>query len=206
MTDDGDGDKSFRERVEEIRQRRAEERADADGSGMPTEEDKSVDSYAELSVDQWNGVPSMNMNVNTGGTGPAGMTQDHWQGARVRMELGDEVLEFTDATVLRSEVGGNVLYGVPSRPDRREQPSEADPGSASDAEPSGGDPTSTETIVYTGEANAGGRGGEPDRGTTGEGHAGSSLEVNFCPGCGVDLSAAQGASFCPECGHDLSTV
>jgi hypothetical protein len=60
------------------------------------------------------------------------------------------------------------------------------------------DDSAGDTQVYTAETSG-------DVGTM-ETIAAPEFEANFCPECGVDLSALDGGTFCPHCGNELPPV
>lgn len=194
MTDD---EKSFRERVEEIRQRREQERAQEEEMSFSErveeirqqrEQETDVRSFEDAQQ-----VLAMLSNVSAG-------ERTKLSADRVVIETDGELLEFTDQDVFRMDGEGDPTYGITGTPERRPAGSGREDPAGSGHEDPAGDSTggSSTTRVFSGPESGGSGGGS----SSAVGGGGSS--PSYCPQCGTDLGSYTSPKFCPDCGHRLS--
>ena len=100
MTDDED--KSFRERVEEIRNRREEQRQ---------QQQQQQQQQQNISIS------GMNQNSGQSNSAGGGFSHENLAASRVTIELADETLEFENVMVQKTRLGGQLMYGISGRPD-----------------------------------------------------------------------------------------
>lgn len=94
MTDDED--KSFRERVEEIRERR---------------EAQNQQQQQNISIN------GMNTNGGQSSSAGGGFSHENLAASRVTIELTDETLEFENVMVQKTRLGGQLMYGISGHPE-----------------------------------------------------------------------------------------
>lgn len=91
-----DDDKSFRERVEEIRERREEQRQQ--------QQQQNVN------------IDGMHLNSGQSDSTGGGFSHENLAATRVTIELPDETLEFENVMVQKTRLGGQLMYGISGQP------------------------------------------------------------------------------------------
>jgi len=167
MTDD---EKSFRERVKEIREQREQERNNDDshvGQGVQANQQGSFQPD----------IPDMDQFLEQFAT--------ELSGCRIVVETNDMRLEFHDQSLYKTQLGTGPMYQLLGEPDRKEPIH----GDTRNHDPTPSTSTDSTTKVFTPDSN-GGSGGQdttiefcPGCGSD----IGSFADIQHCPHCGREL-------------------
>lgn len=201
MTDD---EKSFRERVEEIREKRAQEddEQQQDQSEEKTFRDR-VEEIREQRAEQERNADAVNSNMDDVSAG----TQDaeselpipdmepflaqigtELSASRIVVETDTEELEFTDQSLYKTQTAHGPLYQVLGEPDKIQPITEK-----SKPHQREGEQSNSGTRVFTADSN---NSRMNESGT-------QSLEIEFCPSCGTNLESFSDLQYCPSCGREI---
>lgn len=122
-----DDDKSFRERVEEIRERRSQQQRDDDKSFRERVEEirerrSQQQQQQNISLNGMSQEMSQGMSqgMSQSGTVGGGFGHTNLLASHVTIELSDRNLEFSNVVVQKTNFNGQVLYGVSGRPENAE--------------------------------------------------------------------------------------
>lgn len=165
-----DDEKSFRERVEEIRERRERERNDDNshvGQGAQANQQGNIQPN----------IPNMDEFLEQFGT--------ELSGCRIIVETDDTRLEFHDQSMYKTQMNTGPMYQLLGEPDRKEPIH----GDTRNHDPTPSRSTDSTTEVFTPDSN-GGSGGQdttiefcPGCGSD----LGSFADIQHCPHCGREL-------------------